>query len=117
MKKNVDKMIDVTCEVWGVEREDILKDKRKDRLVFARTTIAYSLFNVFKMSYSEIARSLNRSHASIINMIATYNAQYAYNKEFRNFANRVNFIANEISLDFKTAFQREIEEEFNEFLG
>ena len=113
MKKNIKKIIDKACEIWGVEREEVLKDNRLQRLIFVRAIISYNLFYVLHLSLSEIGRNLNRSHSSISHHLKIYDMEYQYNKDFRTFADAMN----DIVLEIKTDFQRELEDELNGIIG
>lgn len=113
MEENIRKIIDKACEIWNVEREDVLKDNRKQTLFFARAIISYNLFNVLHLSLSEIGRNLNRSHSSISNHLKTYDMEYQYNKDFRTFADAMN----DIVLDIKNDFQQELEDELKGIIG
>lgn len=117
MKENIDKIIDGACEIWGVERNDVLKDKRQQRLVFARATISYFLLRTLNLSLSEIGRNLKRSHSSISNHLKIYDDEYQYNKEFRTVADAMKNIAKDIVLEIKTDFQCELEDELKEIIG
>lgn len=113
MKKNIKKIIDKACEIWEVERKDVLKDNRKQTLIFARAVISYNLFNLLHLSLSEIGRNLNRSHSSISHHLKIYDMEYQYNKDFRTFADAMN----DIVLEIKTDFQRELEDELKGIIG
>ena len=113
MKKNIEKIIDKACEIWGVESKEVLKDNRQQKLIFVRAIISYTLFYVLHLSLSEIGRNLNRSHSSISHHLKIYKTEYQYNKEFRIFANAMN----DIVLEIKTDFQRELEDELNGIIG
>ena len=113
MKEKASKIIDNACEVWGVSKDEVLKDCRKQRLVLARATISYTIYHTLHLSLSDTGRLLNRSHASIIHHLDVYENEYKYNKEFRELANRIK----EITLDIKNKLQQELEQEYVEIMG
>ena len=70
-KHYIDNFINEYCELQNVDRE-ILFSKRRDRsLVEKRMVLAFFLRNMAKMTWSEIAKLMNRTHASIIHYAKT----------------------------------------------
>ena len=75
--------------------------------------VAKTLRDTFGLTFMDIGRLLRRNHTSIIYYLKMYDAEYKYNKEFRNFANAMKDIAQEVNVELK----HELENEFNEIYG
>lgn len=113
MKENIDKIINKACLLWGVSREDALGRSRKVPIPFARTMIAKTIREVYGYPFMKIGDILNRDHATIIHYLKIYDAEYKYNKEFRNFANAMK----EVTFDIRNDLQEELDDELNEIIG
>lgn len=113
MRKNIEKIIDKACSFWGVSRKEVLGKGRGKPLPFARAMIAKTLRDMYGMTTIRIGFELNRDHSTVVHYLKVYDAEYAYNKEFRNFA----IAMKESSSEEKTKFQQELEDEFNEIYG
>lgn len=113
MRKNIEKTIDRACSIWGVTRKEVLGRSRERPLPFARAMIAKTLRDMYGMTLLRIGFELNRDHSTIVHYLKVYEAEFAYNKEFRNFAHAMK----EVSPEVKTELQQELEDEFNEIYG
>jgi chromosomal replication initiation ATPase DnaA len=113
MRKNIEKTIDRACSIWGVTRKEVLGRSRERPLPFARAMIAKTLRDMYGMTLLRIGFELNRNHSTIVHYLKVYDAEFAYNKEFRNFAHAMK----DVSPEAKTEFQQELEDEFNEIYG
>ena len=113
MRKNIEKTIDRACSIWGVTRKEVLGRSRERPLPFARAMIAKTLRDMYGFTMVRIGFELNRDHSTIVHYLKVYDAEFAYNKEFRNFANAMKDIAQEVNAELK----HELENEFNEIYG
>lgn len=112
MKANSEKIINDVCSLYGVTREELVSPSRLQCLFFARAMVGYFLARYSQLSESEVGKIINRHHSTISYYKRIYKHEFAYNAEFRNFANIV-----KDGLEFKTAFQEELEQELNEIIG
>lgn len=110
MKQPVEKILDKGCKLWGVTMNDVLGRSRKQPIPLVRAMIAKTIREVYGYPFMKIGDILNRNHATIIHYLKMYDAEYKYNKEFRNFANAMKDIEN----DVQNEFAEELEDEFNE---
>lgn len=113
MKANVQKIIDKTCELWGVSYEDVLGRDRQQPLPLVRAMIAKTIRDIFDLTHQRIGELVGRNHSSVTYYYKMYDAEYKYNQEFRNFANALK----EVVLDMRTDFQEELDEELKEIIG
>ena len=113
MKANVDRIINKACELWGVSYEDVVGKRREVPLPFARAMIAKTIRETHDISLIEIGRIINRNHSTIIFYIKMYDTEYKYNQEFRNFANAMK----EVTMEMRTDFQEELDEELIGIIG
>jgi chromosomal replication initiation ATPase DnaA len=113
MRKDIEKIIDKACSVWHVTREDVLGRGRETPLPLVRAMIARTLRDMYGMTLLRIGFELNRNHSTIVHYLKVYEAEFTYNKEFRNFAHAMK----EVSPEVKTELQQELEDEFNEIYG
>lgn len=113
MKENIDRIINKSCELWNVSREDVLGRRRNVPLPFARYMITKMIRDTLGLSYPEIGKIMGRSHSATFYYYKLYDAEYKYNQEFRNFANAMR----EVVMDIRTNFQEELDEELNEIIG
>ena len=109
-----DKIIQTVCRKWRVLYSDIRGRCRKRELVFARMTIANFLREYTPLSTTEIGKLIGRDHSTILHYLATYESEFRFNKDFRNFAKSIKEELDDIPKD---PFALEIEEEFNEIYG
>lgn len=112
MKANAEKIINDVCSLYGVTREELVSPSKLQCLFFARAMVGYFLARYSQLSLSDIGKIMNRNHSTISYYKRTYKHEFAYNAEFRNFANIVLD-----SIELKTAFQDELEQELNEIIG
>lgn len=112
MKANAEKIINNVCSLYGVTLEELVSPSKLQCLFFARTMIGYFLARYSQLSESEVGKIMNRHHSTINYYKRMYKHEFAYNSEFRNFANIVLD-----SIELKTAFQEELEQELNEIIG
>jgi chromosomal replication initiation ATPase DnaA len=112
MTENIEKIVKKTCSVFNVSIEDIQSKRRSKHLVFARMIIANALSSC-DMCSSEIAKVIKKDSSTIRHYWSIFEQEYLYNKDFRNFADKVNVV----SLDIRNDFQIELEQEFNEIIG
>ena len=67
----VDKFIEDFCEHFDTPSSVLLSQNRSRDLVDKRAVLAFFLRNMAKMTWSEIAKLMNRTHASIIHYAKT----------------------------------------------
>ena len=77
-------------------------------------TIANFLREYTPLSTTEIGALISRDHSTVIHYIKTYKDEFRFNKDFRNFAERIKEDLQDI---IKSSFVLELEEEFNEIRG
>ena len=109
-----DKIIQTVCKIWNVSLGDVCGRSRKRDVVYTRMTIAYFLRQYTKLSTTEIGNLINRNHATIIHYLKAYDSEFRFNKDFRNFAESIKEVLDDI---LKDSFALELEEEFNEIRG
>lgn len=109
-----DKIIQTVCKIWNVSLDDVCGRSRKQEIVYTRMTTAYFLRQYTTLSTTEIGTLINRDHATIIHYLKAYDSEFRFNKDFRNFAER---IKDELQDIIKSSFVLELEEEFNEIRG
>ena len=109
-----DKIIQAVCKIWNVSLDDVCGRSRKQDVVYTRMTIAYFLRQYTTLSTTEIGRLINRDHSTIVHYLKTYDSEFRFNKDFRNFAERIKEDLQDI---IKSSFVLELEEEFNEIRG
>lgn len=113
MKEAITRVFNKAEMLWGVSHEAIIGRSRNRPLPFARAMVAKTLRDTFGLTFMDIGRLLRRNHTSIIYYLKMYDAEYKYNKEFRNFANAMKDIAQEVNVELK----HELENELNEIYG
>ena len=106
MKANAEKIINDVCSLYGVTREELVSPSRLQSLFFARVMTGYFLARYSQLTLSDIGKIMNRNHSTISYYKRMYKHEFAYNAEFRNFANIV-----KDGVELKTAFQDELEQE------
>lgn len=109
-----DKIIQTVCKAWNRSLEDVCGKSRKQEVVYTRITIAYVLRRYTTLSIKRIGRLINRDHSTIIHYLKAYDSEFRFNKDFRNFAKRIEEDLQDI---IKSSFVLELEEEFNEIYG
>ena len=109
-----DKIIQTVCRKWRVTYEEVCGRSRKRELVFARMTVAHFLREYMPLSTIEIGMLMCRDHCSVIYYLKTYKDEFRFNEEFRNFAESIKEVLDDIPKD---PFALEMEEEFNEIYG
>lgn len=109
-----DKIIQTICRKWQVLYSDVCGRCRKRELVFARMAIAHFLREYTPLSTTEIGALISRNHSTVIHYLKTYEDEFRFNKDFRNFAKSIKEELDDIPKD---PFALEIEEEFNEIYG
>ena len=109
-----DKIIQTVCKTWNVSLGNVCGRSRKQDVVYTRMTIAYFLRQYTKLSMTEIGNLINRDHATIIHYLKACDSEFCFNKDFRNFAERIKEDLQDI---IKSSFVLELEEEFNEIRG
>jgi chromosomal replication initiation ATPase DnaA len=60
------RVLDITCAVYGVTEEELLSSTRIQRFVRARQTIVTLMREQRGLSWFEIGRRLNRDHSTVI---------------------------------------------------
>jgi chromosomal replication initiation ATPase DnaA len=110
MRQRIGKLFDKACKCWGVTVTEVLGSCRKQPLPLVRAMIAKTLRDNHSLTLEEIGGHLNRHHTTVIYYFKIFDAEYKYNKEFRNFANAMKDIDN----DIQNEFAEELEHEFNE---
>lgn len=109
-----DKIIQTVCKIWDRSLDDVCGKSRKQEIVYTRMTIAYFLRRCTTLSTTEIGKLINRDHSTIIHYLKAYDSEFRFNKDFRNFAKRIEDDLQDI---VKSPFALELEEEFNEIRG
>lgn len=109
-----DKIIQTVCKTWNRSLDDVCGRSRKQEIVYTRMTIAYFLRQYTTLSTTEIGNLINRDHATISYYLKAYDSEFRFNKDFRNFAERIKEDLQDI---IKSSFVLELEEEFNEIRG
>ena len=109
-----DKIIQTVCRKWNVSIDDVCGRSRKQEVVYTRMIIAYFLRQYTTLSTTKIGRLINRDHSTIIHYLKAYDSEFRFNKDFRNFAERIKEDLQDI---IKSSFVLELEEEFNEIRG
>ena len=109
-----DKIIQTVCETWNRSLDDVCGRSRKQESVYTRMTIAHFLRQYTTLSTIEIGNLINRDHATITHYLKAYELEFRFNKDFRNFAKRIEGDLQDI---IKSPFVLELEEEFNEIRG
>lgn len=62
-----EKIIEATCKVWGVSKEEILAKGRKQPQAFARQVAMYLIYNLTNLSSTNVGNYFgNRNHATIL---------------------------------------------------
>jgi len=73
LRKRFDTMIDATCELTSITKDQLMDKKRGTRkIVTARQLICYVAYEHMAMSVTEVARKINRDHSSIIHSRNAY---------------------------------------------
>ena len=109
-----DKIIQTVCKIWSTSLDDVYGKSRKQDVVYTRMTIAYFLRRHTILSTTEIGRLINRDHSTIVYYLKVYDSEFRFNEEFRNFAERIKEVLDDIP---QNPFALEMEEEFNEIYG
>ena len=109
-----DKIIQTVCKTWNRSLDDVCGRSRKQEIVFTRMTTAYFLRQYTTLSTTEIGNLINRDHATIFHYLKAYDSEFRFNKDFRNFAERIKEDLQDV---IKSSFVLELEEEFNEIRG
>lgn len=113
MKGNIEKILKKTCSVFGISEED-LKSRRKSRnLVYARMICAKYISYSCRECSRVIGDVINRNSSTVRYYLSIFEQEYRYNRDFRNFANAMK----EVTLDMRTGFQEELDDELNEIIG
>lgn len=86
MNEEINQVIDIVCRVMGVDKQEVLtrKDRRRDRVYYARLIIAEELHRAWRFPLQEIGNLplFNKTHPTVINMHKAYDANLHY-KDFR----------------------------------
>lgn len=109
-----DKIIQAVCKMRQVTYNDAIGRYREKNLLFTRMTIAYFLRQYTSLSLTQIGCLLHRNHSTVSHYLATYEAEFLFNGEFRNFAKKIKEMLDDVSKD---SFTMELEDEFNEIYG
>lgn len=67
-----DQLVDETCKVISITREELLARRRTRHAVLGRQIISYIAVRHMAMATTEIARRINRDHSSIIHLKNTF---------------------------------------------
>ena len=69
-REKVDKIVDVVCSFYGVERSEVVSDSRRRNLCLCRHVITHLIRERTKMGFKDIGRLLGgRDHTTSINSI------------------------------------------------
>lgn len=109
-----DRIIQTVCRTWNMSLDDVCGRSRKQEVVYTRMMIAHFLRQYTSLSTTEIGKLIGRDHSTILHYLATYESEFRFNKDFRNFAKSIKEELDDIPKD---PFALEIEEEFNEIYG
>lgn len=113
MTESINKIVRKTCSVFGISEDDLKSKKRSQELVYARMICAKCIDSCCGVYSTTIAKVLDRDSSTIRYYLSFFEQEYFHNKDFRNFADAVNLV----SLDIKSDFHRELEQELNEIIG
>jgi chromosomal replication initiation ATPase DnaA len=73
LRKRFDTMIEATCELTSVTKDQLMDKKRGTRkIVTARQLICFVACEHMAMSVTEVAKKINRDHSSIIHSKNAY---------------------------------------------
>lgn len=78
----IDKVVDKTCDLWGITKEDLLSSNTKRILSNARAMIVWYFRTHDNMSYSDVAKILHKSRTTIYYSVRVYEYNMKYDKEF-----------------------------------
>lgn len=82
----VEQVVDKTCALWGITREEIMGHCRKHPLPLARAMVTWYFKKHSSMLNKDIAKILNRHRTSIYNDLKILDYSLKYDKEFiRNY--------------------------------
>lgn len=90
-KKNYDisKIIEVVCNKLSVDENELKSRIKVKKLLYARYVVIYIARNYFKMSYTTIAKALNKDHSTIINGYNRARKLIIKDKEFQKMVEKV----------------------------
>ncbi len=76
-------LFSVVEEVTGVTKEQILGKSRHAHIAIARNIAGYILYKEAGFTTTETAKTLNRSHCTVVHYGKSFNNNYNYYEEFR----------------------------------
>ena len=108
--KDATKIIDEVCKLWGVTKEELVSKKRTLHLTLVRCMAIKHIRDSCGLSFPIIGKMFNRNHSTMMHYIKMYEAEYTYNINFRNKANKIK----KYTLDIRSEFEKELEQEYIE---
>ena len=89
-KKRINELIDITCEIVGVDKKMLMTANRSYNLVTCRRIISFILNKYFSWPVTKIGTGLDRDHTTIVNVLKQHAHDYKTNwTDYRNKFNRV----------------------------
>lgn len=113
MNNNINRIIDESCKIWGVSKEDVFREYRSMPIPLVRAACAWNIVKHLGLGYSATGRALKKSHTAIIHYMSVYKNEYKYNKDFRIFADKLS----EFCFELRNEFQQELDEELMGIIG
>ncbi len=78
------------CSALGLPVDEVMSRSNKEQYSFARHIIAYYLYEIMGLTYSEVGRIMNRGHAGIIYSVRQYhNLRLTKNRYFMEMINKL----------------------------
>lgn len=108
MREDILRTMQMICNVYDVELDDVRGKSRQRFLVNVRVVIAGVLRSEYNLTFTEIGNFLNRDHSTITYYKAIYDDLIHYDKTFQDMLKSIE----EVLLDIRTDFQAELEDEF-----
>lgn len=71
-KKEINKVISITCEYFKVSVEDVLGINRKKNLVTCRTIISEILTEELELTRVKVGNIMNRDHSSVVHSLQVH---------------------------------------------
>jgi chromosomal replication initiator protein len=85
----IDQIMDASCCVYEVSREDLLGKKRLKMMVAARQMVMYLMRRVLKMPLKDICVALGRHHSTVVHDVQVCENKLKYYEDVREEMNWV----------------------------
>lgn len=108
MREDILRTMEMICNIYDVELDDIRSKSRERFLFYVRVVMASVLRSEYNLTFTEIGIFLNRNHSTITYYKTMYDDLIHYDKTFQDMLKSID----EILLDIRTDFQVELEDEF-----